>query len=206
MRSARTLAIILIVHLAVIVLWQVLVDAFHVPKFILPSPLATAGDAGLGEICVALQPRGHRGGNPRRLCARRRRRRHAGGRVLLVAAGEPVAAAAVRHPEHDPESGARPAVHRLVQLRHLRQYPDRLQHLLLPDPADHRARLERGRTGPARSGEIAARLALDPVPQDPAAGRAALRVFRHEGRRHPGGRRRHRRRVHRLASAGSAIS
>ena len=40
-RSARTLAIILIVHLAVIVLWQVLVDAFHVPKFILPSPLAT---------------------------------------------------------------------------------------------------------------------------------------------------------------------
>ena len=39
-RSARSLAIILIVHLAVIVLWQVLVDAFHVPKFILPSPLA----------------------------------------------------------------------------------------------------------------------------------------------------------------------
>src|SRR6266550_2224522 len=41
MRSARSLAIILIVHLAVIVLWQVLVDAFHVPKFVLPSPLAT---------------------------------------------------------------------------------------------------------------------------------------------------------------------
>ena len=40
-RSARTLAIILIVHLAVIVLWEALVDAFHVPKFILPSPLAT---------------------------------------------------------------------------------------------------------------------------------------------------------------------
>jgi NitT/TauT family transport system permease protein len=40
-RSARSLAIILIVHLAVIVLWEVLVDAFHVPKFILPSPLAT---------------------------------------------------------------------------------------------------------------------------------------------------------------------
>jgi NitT/TauT family transport system permease protein len=35
------MAIILIVHLAVIVLWQVLVDAFHVPTFILPSPLAT---------------------------------------------------------------------------------------------------------------------------------------------------------------------
>src|SRR5216683_1025140 len=41
MRSARSFAIILIVHLAVIVLWQVLVDAFHVPKFVLPSPLAT---------------------------------------------------------------------------------------------------------------------------------------------------------------------
>ena len=40
-RSAQTLAVILIVHLAVIVLWQILVDAFHVPKFILPSPLAT---------------------------------------------------------------------------------------------------------------------------------------------------------------------
>ena len=40
-RSARSLAIILIVHLAVILLWEVLVDSFHVPKFILPSPLAT---------------------------------------------------------------------------------------------------------------------------------------------------------------------
>jgi len=39
-RSAKTLAIILVVHLAVIVLWQVLVDVFAVPKFILPSPLA----------------------------------------------------------------------------------------------------------------------------------------------------------------------
>src|SRR4051794_41912971 len=41
MRPAKTFAIILIVHLAVIVLWQVAVDAFHVPKFILPSPIAT---------------------------------------------------------------------------------------------------------------------------------------------------------------------
>jgi NitT/TauT family transport system permease protein len=40
-RSARSFAIILIVHLAVIVLWQLLVDAFQVPKFILPSPIAT---------------------------------------------------------------------------------------------------------------------------------------------------------------------
>jgi NitT/TauT family transport system permease protein len=42
-RSARSLAIILIVHLAVIALWQVLVDTFQVPKFILPSPLAALG-------------------------------------------------------------------------------------------------------------------------------------------------------------------
>ena len=41
MRSLQSLAIILAVHLAVIVLWQVLVDAFAVPKFVLPSPLAT---------------------------------------------------------------------------------------------------------------------------------------------------------------------
>ena len=46
MRSAKSVAIILIVHLAVIVLWQVLVDAFQVPKFILPSPLATLGTLG----------------------------------------------------------------------------------------------------------------------------------------------------------------
>ena len=42
-RSARSLAIILIVHLAVIALWQVLVDTFQVPNFILPSPLAALG-------------------------------------------------------------------------------------------------------------------------------------------------------------------
>jgi NitT/TauT family transport system permease protein len=40
-RSVRSLTIILIVHLGVILLWEVLVDAFQVPKFILPSPLAT---------------------------------------------------------------------------------------------------------------------------------------------------------------------
>ena len=39
-RQASSIAIILIVHLAALVLWQVLVDLFHVPKFILPSPLA----------------------------------------------------------------------------------------------------------------------------------------------------------------------
>jgi NitT/TauT family transport system permease protein len=45
-RSARSIAIILIVHLAVIALWQLLVDAFHVPKFILPSPLAALATLG----------------------------------------------------------------------------------------------------------------------------------------------------------------
>src|ERR1700757_1253103 len=39
-RSARSFAVILIVHLAVILFWQIAVDAFQVPKFILPSPLA----------------------------------------------------------------------------------------------------------------------------------------------------------------------
>ena len=41
-------------------------------------------------------------------------------------------------------------------------------------------------------------LALADVHQDPAARRAALHLFRHEGGRDPGGRRRHRRRVPRL--------
>ncbi len=45
-RSAQSIAIILMVHVAVLVLWQVSVDAFHVPKFILPSPLAAAATLG----------------------------------------------------------------------------------------------------------------------------------------------------------------
>jgi NitT/TauT family transport system permease protein len=48
-RSARSIAIILIVHLAVIVLWQLLVDAFLVPKFILPSPLAALSTLGYAK-------------------------------------------------------------------------------------------------------------------------------------------------------------
>ncbi len=48
-RSARSFAIILIVHLAVIVLWQVAVDAFQIPKFILPSPLATVTTLGAAK-------------------------------------------------------------------------------------------------------------------------------------------------------------
>jgi len=38
--SVRSFGVIVLVHLAVIVLWQLLVDAFAVPKFILPSPVA----------------------------------------------------------------------------------------------------------------------------------------------------------------------
>ena len=45
-RSARSFAVILIVHLFVILLWQVLVDAFQVPKFVLPSPLAALATLG----------------------------------------------------------------------------------------------------------------------------------------------------------------
>jgi NitT/TauT family transport system permease protein len=51
--SARSIAIILIVHLAVIVLWQLLVDAFHVPKFILPSPLAALSTLGYAKYAWA---------------------------------------------------------------------------------------------------------------------------------------------------------
>ena len=52
-RSAGSIAIILIVHLAVVVLWQVLVDAFHVPKFILPSPLAALATLGSAKYAWA---------------------------------------------------------------------------------------------------------------------------------------------------------
>jgi NitT/TauT family transport system permease protein len=38
--SVRVFAVIVAVHLAVILLWQLLVDAFQVPKFVLPSPVA----------------------------------------------------------------------------------------------------------------------------------------------------------------------
>jgi len=46
--SVRAFAVIVAAHLAVILLWQILVDAFQVPKFVLPSPvvvLATLASA-----------------------------------------------------------------------------------------------------------------------------------------------------------------
>ncbi|WP_022724010.1 ABC transporter permease [Rhodopseudomonas sp. B29] len=48
-QSLRSAAIIVLVHVAVIVLWQVLVDVFHVPKFVLPSPLETIKTLGSAQ-------------------------------------------------------------------------------------------------------------------------------------------------------------
>ena len=45
-RSIRPVAIILTTHIAVVVLWQLLVDGFRVPAFVLPSPLATVATLG----------------------------------------------------------------------------------------------------------------------------------------------------------------
>jgi NitT/TauT family transport system permease protein len=42
----KSFAVIVFVHLAVILLWEVLVDAFQVPKFVLPSPSATLATLG----------------------------------------------------------------------------------------------------------------------------------------------------------------
>src|SRR4029453_14142031 len=98
---------------------------------------------------------------------------------------QPVAAAAVRDAEHDSESGAWAPVHRLVFLRHFPEHPDPVFVFLLSEPAHDGTRAERGRTGFAGSRKIAARLAVDAVPENPVAGRAALRVFRNEGRRDP---------------------
>ncbi len=46
LRSTRTLVIILAVHVAVIALWQIMVDAFQVPTFLLPSPAAALATLG----------------------------------------------------------------------------------------------------------------------------------------------------------------
>ncbi|MCG6205535.1 ABC transporter permease [Rhodopseudomonas sp. HC1] len=48
-QSVRSAAIIVLVHAAVIVLWQVLVDVFQVPKFVLPSPLDTIRTLGSSQ-------------------------------------------------------------------------------------------------------------------------------------------------------------
>ncbi|RJF77808.1 ABC transporter permease [Rhodopseudomonas palustris] len=48
-QSVRSAAIIVLVHAAVIVLWQVLVDVFQVPKFVLPSPLDTIKTLGSAQ-------------------------------------------------------------------------------------------------------------------------------------------------------------
>lgn len=52
-RSTRSIAIILVVHLAVLLVWQLAVDAFHVPKFILPSPLAALATLGYAKYAWA---------------------------------------------------------------------------------------------------------------------------------------------------------
>jgi NitT/TauT family transport system permease protein len=41
-QPVRSFAVVVAVHLAAILLWQVLVEGLQVPKFILPSPVATA--------------------------------------------------------------------------------------------------------------------------------------------------------------------
>ena len=81
-----------------------------------------------------------------------------------------------------PKVRARPADHRLVQVRHRAEHADRVLDLRLSDPADDGARAARGRARPARPGAHAARLALAGVHQDPAARRAAVHLLGHEGR------------------------
>jgi NitT/TauT family transport system permease protein len=49
LRSTRPALIVLLVHLAVVVLWQALVDGFHVPAFVLPSPTATLATLGFAK-------------------------------------------------------------------------------------------------------------------------------------------------------------
>ena len=182
-------------HLALVVAWYLFVKLGEVPKFVMPSPYDTVhallvpNYRWLENIAVTSIE-------------------IFGGYILAVVLGigtallfswfrwlEMAVDAAARQPQHDPQSGARAADHRLVQLRHRAQRHDGLRHLLLSDRADHGARPARGRARPARSRAHAQGLALAGLHQDPASRRAALHLLRHEGRRDPGGRRRHRRRV-----------
>ena len=150
------------------------------------------------ELSLAREHRRHHHRDFRRLYPGGRDRHRHRAAVLLVPLARDGGDAAAGQPQHDPEGRARPADHRLVQLRHRAQHHDGVRDLLLPDRADHGARPARGRARPARSRAHAQGLALADIHQDPAARRAALHLLRHEGRRDPGGRRRHRRRVPRL--------
>ena len=171
-------------HLALLLVWYLFVKFGNVPKFVMPSPVDTAQDA--------RSPATTTGGPTPRVtateifggyCARARGRRAARARLHLVEAARGADDAAARQPQHDPEGRARAAHHRLVQVRNRAEHADRVLDLRLPDPADDRARPARGRARPARPGAHAARLALAGLHQDPAAGRAALHLLGHEGRR-----------------------
>ena len=108
-RSARSIAIILVVHLAVIVFWQA---RGRRPARAEIHPALTARGAlhaRLCQICLGLEPARDRSRDPRRLRARRAGRRRAGADLHLVAGGRADPAAAVRDAEHDPESGDGPA-------------------------------------------------------------------------------------------------
>ncbi|MBV9566110.1 MAG: ABC transporter permease [Bradyrhizobium sp.] len=52
-RSARSVAIVLSVHIGVVLLWQILVDLFEVPRFILPSPFAALATLGAAKYAWA---------------------------------------------------------------------------------------------------------------------------------------------------------
>ena len=185
-------------HLLLVAAWYLFVELGKVPKFVMPSPQATLERAARPELPLAREHRRHRRRDLRRLLRWRWSSASARAAVLLVAALEIAGHAAAGQPQHDPEGGARAADHRLVQVRHRAEHHDGVRDLLLPDRADHGARAARGRAGTARPGAHAERLALAALHQDPAAGRAALHLLRHEGRGDPRGRRRHRRRVPRL--------
>src|SRR5262249_11875988 len=150
------------------------------------------------ELTLARKHRGDDHRDFRRLYSSRRLRHRRRAPLLLVPLARDGVDAALGQPEHDPQGRARAADHRVVQIRHWAERHDGVRHLLLSDRAHHRARLARSRAGPARPRAHAARLALAALHQDSASRRAALRLLRHEGRRDPRGRRRHRRRIPRL--------
>ncbi|TAK41322.1 MAG: ABC transporter ATP-binding protein [Betaproteobacteria bacterium] len=157
-----------------------------------------AGCAALAQLRLVGQRRRDRHRDLRRLFPRAGDRRRARARVHLVEGAGSILHAAAGVAQHDPESGARAAHHRLVQVRRVSEHPDGVLDLRLPDPAHHGARPARGGARAARPGALAQGFALAAVHQDPASRRAALHLLGHEGGRDPRGGRRRRRRIPRL--------
>jgi hypothetical protein len=125
-------------HAALLLAWYLFIRLGEVPRFVMPSPVDTFG---------SLLSANYDWWANTRVTATE----IFGGYFLALIVGVLLALGLhlVQHPqalgaaasgdlEHDPQGGARPALHRLVQVRCVPQHDDGLLHRRLPDPAQHR--------------------------------------------------------------------